>query len=248
MGLGDLFKLAKLTITAYKTSARGAGDQIGKPLEVQYNPSTLSLKHESVFQSKQGVSSSSGRARYSHSRSPILDVSLVFDGTNVGYMGVELLFGVETVADRVKAFLRTCYQVESATHEPAYLRLTWDKGVLGPNFDCRLKSVDINYTSFDRGGSPLHAELAAVFVGDVDPSKQAALDRLSSPDLSHHRVVVAGDTLPLLCREIYGSAAYYLRVAEVNGLDDIRVLEPGTELIFPPFEGARRPSQRQGDR
>jgi hypothetical protein len=248
MGLGNLFKLAKLTITAFKTSERGAGDQIGKPLEVQYNPSTLSIKHESVFQNSQGLTSSSGRAKYSHTRSPTLDVALVFDGTNVGYMGVELLAGVESVGDRVKKFLRTCYQVESATHEPAYLRLTWDKGVLGPNFDCRLKSVDIQYTSFNRDGSPLHAELAAVFVGDVDPSKKAALDRLSSPDLSHHRVVKSGDTLPLLCREIYGSAEHYMRVAEVNGLDDIRVLEPGTELMFPPFEGARRPSQRQGGR
>src|SRR5262245_27701360 len=125
MGLGDLFKLAKLTITAYKTSARGAGDQIGKPLEVQYNPSSLSVKHETVFQNRQGASSSAGRAKYSHSRSPALDVQLVFDGTNVGYMGVELLFGVESVADRIKNFLTTCYQVESSTHEPAYLRLTW---------------------------------------------------------------------------------------------------------------------------
>lgn len=248
MGLGNLFKLAKLTITAYKTSERGAGDKIGEPLEVQYNPATLSLKHESVFQSRQGVSSSTGRGKYSHSRSPSLDVSLVFDGTNVGYMGVELLGKIPTVGERIKQFLRTCYQVESTTHEPAYLRLTWDQGVLGPNFDCRLKSVDIQYTSFDRDGSPLHAELKASFLEDVDPSKQAALDRLSSPDLSHHRVVRAGDTLPLLCREIYGSAAHYLRVAEVNGLDDIRVLEPGTELTFPPFESARRNSQRRGDR
>lgn len=235
MGLGNLFKLAKLTITAFKTSARGAGDKLGE-LEVQYNPEKLSLKHESVFQNKQGIATSSAQARFSHSRSRTLNVALVFDGTNVGYMGVELLFGVESVGDRVKKFLRTCYQVESTTHEPAYLRLTWDKGVLGPSFDCRLQSVDINYTSFDRDGSPLHAELAAVFVEDVDPSKKAAIDRLSSPDLTHRRIVKAGDTLPLLCREIYGSAAHYVRVAEINGLDDFRVLQPGTELIFPPFE------------
>jgi hypothetical protein len=248
MGLGNLFKLSKLTITAYKTSARGATDLIGKPLEVQYNPSTLAIKHESVFQGRSGIATSSSTAKYSHSRSPTLDVSLVFDGTNAGYMGVELLFGVESVADRVKKFLRTCYQVESTTHEPAFLRLTWDQGVLGPNFDCRLKSVDIQYTSFDRDGSPLHAELAVSFLADIAPGKKAALDRLSSPDLSHRRVVCSGDTLPLLCREIYGSAEHYLRVAEVNGLDDIRVLQPGTELVFPPYEGARRPSRRQGGR
>jgi nucleoid-associated protein YgaU len=99
-----------------------------------------------------------------------------------------------------------------------------------------LQSVDIKYTTFDRDGSPLHAELAAVFVEDLDPKKKASLDRLSSPDLTHRRVVRSGDTLPLLCREIYGSAQHYLRVAEVNRLDDFRELRPGQELIFPPFE------------
>ena len=48
-------------------------------------------------------------------------------------------------------------------------------------------------------------------------------------------MVVDGDTLPLLCREIYGSASYYLRVAQVNRLDDFRNLTAGQELIFPPF-------------
>ena len=48
----------------------------------------------------------------------------------------------------------------------------------------------------------------------------------------------AGDTLPLLCREIYGSASCYLRVAQVNALDDFRNLTVGQELIFPPFDTA----------
>jgi nucleoid-associated protein YgaU len=95
--------------------------------------------------------------------------------------------------------------------------------------------VDVKYTAFNRDGSPLHAELSAVFVEDLDPKKKASADRLSSPDLTHMRVVRAGDSLPLLCIEIYGSASHYLRVAEVNALDDFRVLEPGTSLYFPPF-------------
>ena len=48
-------------------------------------------------------------------------------------------------------------------------------------------------------------------------------------------MVLAGDTLPLLCQQIYGSATHYLQVAAFNGLDDFRVLEPGRELLFPPF-------------
>jgi hypothetical protein len=234
MGLGNLFKLAKLTIRSYDDAERST-PVLPRSMDVQFNPETLSMRHESVFQGRQGIATSSAQARFAHSRSKQLDVALVFDGTNVGYLGAELLLPVPTVAERVKKLLEICFQVNSATHEPSYLRLTWDKGVLGPGFDCRLQSVDVKYTAFDRDGSPLHAELAAVFVEDLDPAKKAAQDRLSSPDLTHRRVVIAGDTLPLLCLQIYGSSAHYLRVAEVNALDDFRVLEPGRELFFPPF-------------
>lgn len=233
MGLTNVFKLSKLTIQGYSDSKRS--EKLGKEIEVQYNPESLSIKHESSFQNKQGIATSSAQARFSHSRSKLLNISLVVDGTNVGYFGIELLKHQPTVGERIKEFLETCYKVQGKTHEPAYLRLSWDQSVIGPGFDCRLQSVDINYTAFDRDGSPLHATLAAVFVEDIDPEKKASLDKLSSPDLSHRRVVKAGDTLPLLCREIYGSAEHYLRVAEVNGLDDLRVLEVGRELIFPPY-------------
>lgn len=238
MGLTDLFKLSKLTISAYKDSERKIPVSLLNSLEVQYNPESLSMRHESVFQGRQGIATSSAQARFAHSRSQLLNVDLVFDGTNVGYFGVELLRPVPSVADRVKQFLQLCYQVNSSTHEPSFLKLSWNKGVLGASFDCRLQSVDIKYTAFNRDGSPLHAELSAVFTEDLDPKKKASQDRLSSPDLTHRRTVVAGDTLPLLCRDIYGSSEHYLRVAEVNGLDDFRALSPGQELIFPPFEQA----------
>lgn len=234
MGLTNIFKLSKLTIQSFKTGERKASNH--PDIEVQFNPESLSVKHEVAFQTKQGIATSSAQARFSHARSKQLNVSLVFDGTQVDSFGYELIFKPpKTVGKRIEEFLNACYNVDGDTHEPAYLRLSWDKSVLGPGFDCRLQSVDINYTAFDRDGSALHATLAAVFVQDIDPAKKAAIDKLSSPDLSHRRVVKAGDTLPLLCREIYGSAEHYLRVAEVNGLDDIRTLEIGRELLFPPY-------------
>jgi hypothetical protein len=239
MGITQLFKLSKLTIKAFSDEARSKS--IGSPVKVQYNPESLAIKHESVFQSRQGIATSSAQARFSHGKSRQVDVDLVFEGTRVGYMGVELLGRVDTVADRVDAFLKCCYQVKSSTHEPAFLKLVWDKGIFGrAGFDCRLESVDIQYTAFERDGSPLRADLKAKFVEDLDPKKKASQDRLSSPDLSHRRIVCTGDTLPGLCIEIYGAAEHYLRVAEINAIDDFRSLRPGQELIFPPFERAPR--------
>ena len=235
MSLGDLFKLAKLTIEPYRDVDRR--EAAGDPHEVQYNPESLTIRHENVFQGMQGVNTSSARAVFSHSKSKDLSVDLVFDGTGVGYFGVELLGDVKSVHDRVEELLEACYALDGDIHEPHYLRLRWgNEGVLGKDFDCRLASVDITYSSFDRDGSPLHAEISARFVEDLSPERKAATDRKSSPDLTHRRLVVAGDTLTLLCREIYGSSEHYLRVAEVNGLDDVRELVPGQELLFPPFD------------
>jgi len=236
MALGNLFKLAKLTVFAYEDSERTKRVPSPHTFEVQYNPETLSLKHESVFERRQGIATSSAQARWAHSRSKLLNVNLVFDGTQVGYLGVELLRHVPSVAEQIQKFLRVCYRVQSDSHEPAYLKLIWAKGVLGPSFDCRLQSADVQYTAFNRDGSPLHAQVAAIFVEDLDPEKKAALARLASPDVTHRRVVRSGDTLPLLCREIYGSTRHHVRVAEVNELDDLRALSPGQVLIFPPFD------------
>ncbi|PON10328.1 hypothetical protein C2W62_50650, partial [Candidatus Entotheonella serta] len=74
------------------------------------------------------------------------------------------------------------------------------------------------------------------FGEDLHPTKRARKEGKSSPDLSHTRLVKRGDTLPLLTKEIYGTSSHYLRVAQVNGLDDFRNLTPGQTLFFPPLE------------
>lgn len=237
MDLPDLFKLAKLTILSFRKRERGAPIK-ARRFEVQFNPATLALRHESVFHS--GVQHTG--QRYKKRRPAELKIKLVLDGTQVDVMGVQSLKHQPTVAEQMRDFLRACHRVHSDTHEPPYLTLRWGQGVLGRRgFDCRLKSADVQYTAFNRDGSPLHAEIDAVFIEDVPPAIQLASDRLSSPDLTHRRVVLAGDTLPLLCQEIYGSATHYMQVAAFNGLDDFRLLEPGRELLFPPFASSVRP-------
>lgn len=235
MSLSSFFKLQRLTIRAWETRAR-SGISFDT-FTVQYNPSSLQMSHQNVFEELQGINTSGREARYSHSRSESLTVDLVIDGTGVSDFALVKLLGggADSVTTQVDDFLKLCFYMEGAIHEPKFLRLEWGDGVLG-KFDCRLDSVDINYVSFGRDGKPLRAELKATFISDVEKSKRASLDGKSSPDLTHTRIVLSGDTLPLLCQSIYGSATHYLRVARINGLDNFRDLKPGTELFFPPFE------------
>jgi nucleoid-associated protein YgaU len=238
MGLLDFIgKPSDLTINAFLDTDRKRPVEDPSSIEVQFNPETIKVRYENAFQASQATPSSSAQARFSQGRSRLVSITLVFDGIDLGAYGLTQLLAAKTltVTQRVDLFLRLCQQVNSESHEPSYLRLIWHKGVFGPNFDCRLKSVDINYTTFDADGSPLHAELAVQFIEDLAPKKKSALDNFRSPDLTHRRMVKAGDTLPLLCRDIYGTAEHYLRVAEANGLDDFRLLTPGQELLFPPY-------------
>ncbi len=235
MPLNVFNKLQKLKINVYKNRLR-----YGVPnstFTAMFNPTSISTSHTNKFSKLQGINTSGRTAKYSHSSSNDVKLDLVLDGTGVTDYGLTSLlgFGADSVSDQVKKFLDMCFYLDGDIHEPKFLKLQWGKGVL-EDFDCRLQSVDIEYTLFDKSGAPLHAILKTTFIEDIDATKRAKKDGKNSPDLTHTRIVKSGDTLPLLSKEIYGSSQYYLRLAQVNGLDDFRNLTPGREIIFPPLD------------
>lgn len=240
MGLFSKMKLKKLTIKAYAKKAR-SGIPIGT-FEAMYNPKSFSQKYEIEYGKNQGFNSTNSRVNYARSKPRVLNLKLILDGTEVEQMGLSL-GAKKTVSERVKQFLDLTFRMNGQIHEPNYLMVEWggkdDGGLI---FSCRLGDVDVSYTSFDRDGSPLRAELDINLISDQDVKKRMAEENKSSPDLTHSIIVKAGDTLPLLTQQIYGTSAYYLRVAQVNNLNDFRNLTPGQELFFPPLD-----SQLQGN-
>ncbi|MEN9866770.1 MAG: hypothetical protein RL748_2360, partial [Pseudomonadota bacterium] len=218
MSLLSKMKLKKLTIRAYAKQSRST-PPIGT-FEAMFNPETFSQKYEIEYSKNQGLNSSSRPVKYTRSRPKLLNLKLIIDGNGVDEMGI-MGFGRKTVSERVKNFLDLTFRMNGKTHEPNYLIAEWggkeDGGLI---FACRMASVDVSYTSFDRDGSPLRAELDIRLIADEEIKKRLAKENKSSPDLTHSRIVKSGDTLPLLSKEIYGDAAYYLRVAQINQLND----------------------------
>lgn len=236
MPLLERMKLQRLKIKAYRARSRLAGELIGT-FEAMFNPETFSQTYVIEYGKNQGLNSSNRSVNYSRSKPRELKLKLVLDGTGVQDSGIVSLGSLKSVSTRVKEFIDLTFRMNGAIHEPNYLVAEWggqeDGGLI---FSCRLGSVTVAYTSFDRNGAPLRAELDVTLIGDQEVRKRMARENKSSPDLTHTRVVKSGDTLPLLTKEVYGSSAYYLRVAQVNGLDDFRNLTPGQVLIFPPLE------------
>lgn len=236
MPLSTRMKLQKLAIKAYKKRARAARDHIGT-FEAMFNPDSFAQKYEIEYGKYQGLNSTNKAVNYSRSKPRELKLKLVLDGTGVQDMGIVQPGTRPTVSQRVKEFLELTFRMNGAIHEPNFLLVEWggtEKD--GLIFACRLLDVNITYTSLNRDGSPLRAELDITLIGDQETKKRMAVENKSSPDLTHSRMVKSGDTLPLLTKEIYGSAQYYLRVAQANNLDDFRNLTPGQVIIFPPLE------------
>jgi nucleoid-associated protein YgaU len=230
MPFPNLFKLEKLKISAFEDVERTKEKEIKPAFEAMFNPQSQSYGIR--YKHGRGLWGATQSATFVREDPSSLRLTLLLDGTGVEKLGlVNLISSPQTVQDRIEHFLNIAYRSQSPTHEPSFLTVKW--GAL--DFPCRLTSVTINYTSFDRDGSALRAELDITLALDEEFKKQQARLSFSSPDVSHARVVRGGDTLPLMTQAVYGSMAPLLRVARVNGLDHIRGLAPGQTLIFPPL-------------
>lgn len=235
MGLPNLFKLEKLTIQAFTDVERSTPADPAQ-LEVPFNPTSYRRQHSIAYESasRQAINTPGRPARYAYTPPGELGFTLIFDGTGVNRIGLDALARPPSVKRDIQTLEQLCLRMNGDIHEPQFLRLRWGEF----SFDGRLKTLDIRYTLFDEGGDPLRAELQVAFIEDKSARRIFREAGKNSPDLSHLRVVKAGDTLPLLCREVYGSSRHYLRVARDNGLDDFRRLELGRTLVFRPLSAA----------
>ncbi|WP_298310731.1 hypothetical protein [uncultured Aquimarina sp.] len=231
--LSNFFKLEKLTIVGHTKAERTDISIPENTFEAMFNPETYSLTYQNVYDPKQGINTSGRKAKYALTKPEKLSIKLILDGSGVSTSNSINLIGkgYKDVYKRVQDFLEITGKMDGEIHEPKYLTLKWGDLL----FKCRLASVQVNYSLFNRHGIPIRAELNTEFFGDLETSERLKEENKSSPDLTHYRIVGAHDRLPMMCEKIYGSAQYYTLVAKANNLDDFRNLKPGQEIYFPPI-------------
>lgn len=159
-----------------------------------------------------------------------ISFDFILDGTGV-------VNGETDVPGRLKKLKNIVYKYVGYFHEPNVVRVAW--GDLA--FYGRLTSMGVNYTLFKPDGIPLRAKVSLAFSKYVNAKEESKKAERSSPDLTHTRLVKDGDTLPLLCHEIYEDPSLYLYVARHNKLTDFRHLLPGSRLYFPPIDALNIP-------
>lgn len=198
----------------------------GKPsFEALINPA--GYRHVSEIRYSRNVAFGPGVERKFSTNKPdrIEFKEMILDGTGV----VE---GTRTsVKQQIDLLRSVAYTYQGTNHEPPVVEVSW-----GPLlFKARMESLAVDYTLFKPNGEPLRAKVSLTFVAYKSTDEVFREAGLESPDLTHLVEVKAGDTLPLLCHQIYNDSSYYMEVARINNLDNFRRLEPGQLLRFPPL-------------
>lgn len=223
--------LEKMLVKAYGDSGF---NQAAGSYTVWINPAQYTHTYRVCYNDRQAQGSPGGSPDFNRTLADTIQLELVFDGTGVVPGPVPGVPSTDGVAAQVDDFRKLVFDYDGKIHSPRFLQLVW--GTL--LFRCRLSALEVAYTLFKPDGTPLRAKANATFVGYTDEVELARMARKSSPDLTHVRTVREGDTLPLLCWEVYGSSAWYPGVARANGLAGFRDLPVGTRLVFPPLRDA----------
>jgi len=216
-------QLEKLLIRAYKAPDFGQASLVGS-FEAFVNPNEITLSYEMEYDSAQGSGTTGSRMDFKKVKPGDMTLNFFVDGTGANGRPLD-------VQTRISEF-QTVTGYNGDIHRPNYLLVVW--GTIQVK-RCVLKSAQIAYKLFRADGTPLRATIQAVFTDAVADQTRVALAQDSSPDLTHVRVLAAGDTLAGLCQQIYGDPQLYLKVARANGLDSPRAVPIGTRVRFPPL-------------
>lgn len=197
----------------------------------QVNPESYSMDHAVDHGEQQAPGTPAQNAPYVATKPRMLSFEIVFDATGAIGDGPIKANAAVGIAPQVVLFKQTVYTFFGDSHRPPYVLLSWGSLV----FPCQLETMSLNYKLFSPEGVPLRATAKVSFQEVIEDTMIARLANALSADLTHVRTVQAGDTLPLLCHEVYGDATLYGKVARVNQLANFRSLRVGQQLAFPPL-------------
>ncbi len=235
----DTGNIEKLNLVGYADNS--FSKKTGNSYTALINPEQFSISYATSHTPRSGHGASEEQRTF-HRRSPqTVTLKIIVDGTGIissGTSGGEigaiisnLSGGKKDVAQEISSIKQVLYGYDSDTHMPTFVQLRWGKII----FNAQLTSMTISFKLFKPDGTPIRAEVDCSFQGVIDDKKLAALENKQSPDLTHLRTIVKGDSLSLICYEEYGDSKYYYQVARVNRLADFKQLIPGTRLILPPI-------------
>lgn len=240
-------KLEKLIITPLSPPKFDDPSKKLDPIEVLFNPTSLSITKPVNWQEAKSPNASSSSTpetsatsrklnapeiQFSGGGSRTLTLELLFDVTEpVEIKGQKVpLTDVRELTNKIVKLTRF-RRVDNKEEDPPVCRLNWGKPPTGSDFPFIgvVTNLTQNFTLFGRQGNPLRATLSVQFREYLVPERDK---KETDPEFTT-RVVVRGDTVSSIAAEVYRDPKQWRVIADANRLDDPRRLDPGQRLNIP---------------
>lgn len=195
----------------------------GGGYELTLNPESIKRNRAIVIEASNAGNTSTQVNQYKTYGDETMDLDFYLDSTGAI---PNCFLPVDVELDLLTAEI---YEIDHSIHKPKYLFVEY--GAF--SFRCMMTAFNTEYLLFDQDGAALRAKVH-LSLKSVKTVTEASKN--SSPDMSHSFTIREGDSLPLLCKEVYGKMDYYLQVAEHNGLTNFRELEVGSVIELPPLQ------------
>ena len=122
--------------------------------------------------------------------------------------------------------------IDSDLHAPPVCEFIWGSYI----FPCIIERISKNFTMFLPEGIPVRATLNVTLREYKEYETQLQEAARQSADRTKTWRVKEGERLQSIAAKEYGNPASWRTIAEENGIDNPRIIEPGTELVIPPLE------------
>jgi nucleoid-associated protein YgaU len=205
----------------------------GAPIQALFNPEKYTI-NKSVQIAEIGIPGlDSPVQQFVRGQTEKITFELFFDTTEHGM--VDAVKDVREETGKVYQLLK----VQTETHAPPRCLLRW--GEAGKLFSfgtsvtpwCLLESVSEEFTLFSPTGIPLRARLNVTVREAWTIEEQLWETPRHSGDRTKFRTLARGQTLSHVAWQEYGDAGQWRLIADVNNLDNPRLIAPGTRLEIP---------------
>lgn len=190
----------------------------GDPIEVLFNPTQYSLNQGNNIAKQPIPGLDAPIVQYVCGKEAMLSMKLFFDT-------YEEQTDVTEYTDEIYNLL----EIDPETHAAPICDITWGEFW----FTGVLEGVQGEFTLFLADGTPVRANLTVNFIEYIEVDVLVQHKPKQSADHQKNRWVKSGDRIDTIAGQEYKDPRKWRAIAQANGLEDPRALEPGMRLVIP---------------
>lgn len=213
------------------------GRHANERFEVLFNPAEYSIEKGNTFQSTSLPGLATPVTQFVTGNADTLTMELYFDT-----YAKSSRHGQVTQREDVRKYTRrvaNLIEIDPELHAPPVCEFTWGPPLGSPEgiqFTGVIEKVSQRFTFFLDDGTPVRATLNVTFKEYKTVQQQLQEIGRQSADRTKRVVFKEGDALWLYAAKEYGDPEQWRVIANNNGLENPRTIEPGTELELPPLQ------------